>query len=361
MSADPIGYAEQEESVRALSRHYTGGALDVDAFDSRVRRARAATTRDELAALFADLPEPHPASLTRRATAPSGAGTTPPRADPVAADRAGDPAAPDPAAPDPAATDSAARDLADGDLAAGRPAAGDPGATDSLAAGATAGPGEPTGTADPRGAGHGGDAERTARFAVPGPTRSGPYPDPSGHPAAGPLPDPSPTTAGHRPPWPSPGVTGHPGAGYPGGPWPAWAHPDAGPAGMPPGGGYPGGPAWASAPPSWSVPGRPSPAYPPHPGPPAYGTHGHDPSAPFGREPYSGLPYSDKQKIVTGLLQVFLPFGVGRFYSGHAGLTVAQLIVTFLTFGIGAIWSFVDGIVVLAGSPRDPHGRPLRP
>ncbi|MCO7197460.1 DUF1707 domain-containing protein, partial [Pseudonocardia sp. McavD-2-B] len=94
MSADPIGYAEQEETVRALSRHYTGGALDVDAFDARVRRARAATTRSQLAALFTDLPGPHPASLTGVAPSSSAAG----------ADPSGGPAGADPATTGPTST-----------------------------------------------------------------------------------------------------------------------------------------------------------------------------------------------------------------------------------------------------------------
>ncbi|TCK24679.1 DUF1707 domain-containing protein [Pseudonocardia endophytica] len=85
-----------------------------------------------------------------------------------------------------------------------------------------------------------------------------------------------------------------------------------------------------------------------------------DPSAPWGREPYTGRPYSDKSKVVAGVLQLFLPFGVGRFYTGHTGIAVAQLLVTFLTFGIGGLWGFIDGIVILAGQPDDPYGRPLR-
>lgn len=83
-------------------------------------------------------------------------------------------------------------------------------------------------------------------------------------------------------------------------------------------------------------------------------------AAPFGREPATGLPYSDKSKVAAGVLQVVLPFGVGRFYTGHTGIAVAQLLVTLVTFGLGAIWSFIDGIVLLAGRPTDPHGRPLR-
>jgi Domain of unknown function (DUF1707)/TM2 domain len=86
---------------------------------------------------------------------------------------------------------------------------------------------------------------------------------------------------------------------------------------------------------------------------------GHDPQAPFGREPVTGLPYSDRSRSVAGLLQLLLPFGVGRFYSGHAAVGVAQLLLS--VFLIGVVWSFLDGIVILAGRPLDPYGRPLRP
>ncbi|MGH3568426.1 MAG: NINE protein [Pseudonocardia sp.] len=60
------------------------------------------------------------------------------------------------------------------------------------------------------------------------------------------------------------------------------------------------------------------------------------------------------------MLQLVLPFGVRRFYSGHTGIAVAQLLVTLFTFGLGAIWAFIDGIVLHAGRPMDPYGRPLR-
>lgn len=59
------------------------------------------------------------------------------------------------------------------------------------------------------------------------------------------------------------------------------------------------------------------------------------------------------------MLQLVLPFGFGRFYSGHHGIAVAQLLRSLIV--IGAIWAFVDGIVILAGRPTDPYGRPLRP
>ena len=98
-------------------------------------------------------------------------------------------------------------------------------------------------------------------------------------------------------------------------------------------------------------------AYPVHP--PARAHDGRDLEAPYGREPMTGQPYSDRSKVVAGLLQVFLPIGIGRLYTGHAGLGVAQLVLSL--FGIGMLWAFIDGIVILAGRPTDSRGRPLRP
>jgi Domain of unknown function (DUF1707)/TM2 domain len=102
----------------------------------------------------------------------------------------------------------------------------------------------------------------------------------------------------------------------------------------------------------------PVPAGHPHAYPAVHG--GYDPQAPHGREPGTGQPYSDRSKVVAGLLQLLLPIGIGRLYSGHVGIGVAQLVLT-LFFGIGAIWAFIDGIVILAGRPTDPRGRPLHP
>ncbi|GAA1212093.1 DUF1707 domain-containing protein [Prauserella alba] len=72
------------------------------------------------------------------------------------------------------------------------------------------------------------------------------------------------------------------------------------------------------------------------------------------------LPPSDKSKILAGLLQILLPFGIGRFYTGHTGLALAQLLVTLLTLGVGSIWPFIDGIVLLARGGVDGNGRRLR-
>jgi TM2 domain-containing membrane protein YozV len=109
--------------------------------------------------------------------------------------------------------------------------------------------------------------------------------------------------------------------------------------------------------------------YPPEPGDPRLW-------APYGVDPVTGQPLSDKTKVTAGLLQMLLPMigvpGVGRLYAGHIGIGLTQLlgaIVSYLLICviIGAftlwaflLWSFIDGIVILAGSVRDGRGRLLR-
>ncbi|MCM6773219.1 NINE protein [Nocardia sp. CDC159] len=101
--------------------------------------------------------------------------------------------------------------------------------------------------------------------------------------------------------------------------------------------------------------GQPYGAYPPAPVPP-----GMDPAAPYGRNIY-GEPYSDKSKLVAGLLQIFLGWaGVGRFYLGYPGIGVAQLVVSVVTCGVGHIWGIIDGILILTGKVRDRNGLPLQ-
>lgn len=101
------------------------------------------------------------------------------------------------------------------------------------------------------------------------------------------------------------------------------------------------------------------PPYQPYGAPPP-SPYGASPAAPFGVDPLTGIPFSDKQKVIAGVLQLVLPFGIGRFYIGDKGTGIAQLLVTLVTCGIGSIWPFIDGIVLLVGNPRDPQGRPLR-
>lgn len=86
-----------------------------------------------------------------------------------------------------------------------------------------------------------------------------------------------------------------------------------------------------------------------------------DPSAPFGRDPITGQPFSDKSKVTAGLLGILLGgFGAGRFYLNQPGTAIAQIAVTWLTCGIGGIWPLIDGIMMLTGSVKDQYGRPLR-
>lgn len=129
------------------------------------------------------------------------------------------------------------------------------------------------------------------------------------------------------------------------------------PPNAPPPGGYGGPPPGGYGPP----PG----GYGPPPAPPGMGMMpmmgGPMQQAPFGVDPMTGMPFSDKSKMVAGLLNILLPFvgicGVGRFYTGHIGLGVAQLLLGPLTCGV---WPLIDGILMLMGKVPDATGRPLR-
>ncbi|MEU8639827.1 DUF1707 domain-containing protein [Amycolatopsis sp. NPDC048633] len=96
---------------------------------------------------------------------------------------------------------------------------------------------------------------------------------------------------------------------------------------------------------------------------PMYGPPMGDPYAPPAPMPYAPqvpIPYSYRSKTVAGVLQIVLPFGVGRFYTGQVGLGLLQLLVVLMT-GVGVIWPIVDGIVLLRDGGLDAQGRPLRP
>ncbi|HET6561356.1 MAG TPA: NINE protein [Marmoricola sp.] len=94
--------------------------------------------------------------------------------------------------------------------------------------------------------------------------------------------------------------------------------------------------------------------------PQGYYPQAYNPAAPYGIHAQTGIPYSDKSKIVAGLLQVLLPLGIGRMYMGQTGIGVAQLLVTIFTCGVGAIWPLVDGIIILVNDTKDADGRMLR-
>jgi TM2 domain-containing membrane protein YozV len=152
--------------------------------------------------------------------------------------------------------------------------------------------------------------------------------------------------------------------------------------------GQPSGQQPASAPgPQQGVPGQPpfgasgqQYSYPPgsgqpygQPGP-QYGQPGQpgqfpQPSQPYGQQQYYGTPpgyYYPEQKsrLIGGLLGILLGgLGVHRFYLGHVGIGVLQIVVTFLTFGFGAVWGFIEGIMILVGAEpfkRDARGIPLK-
>src|SRR5688572_11084900 len=91
---------------------------------------------------------------------------------------------------------------------------------------------------------------------------------------------------------------------------------------------------YGSVPPPADAPPPPPPADAPPPPPPPAGFVGHQQlglppgaygvssQAPYGLHPVTGIPYSDKNKLVAGLLQIFLPFGIGRFYIGDTKIGV---------------------------------------
>ena len=124
-----------------------------------------------------------------------------------------------------------------------------------------------------------------------------------------------------------------------------------------------------SSPPPPQQPGYPPPGQYPPPGsyPPPMGQYpsGYmDPAAPYGRHPVTGEPFSDKSKVVAGLLQLIGLFGlvgIGRIYMGDTKLGVIQLVVGLITCGLGAvIWGIIDAVLILTDKVRDPQGRPLR-
>ncbi|RKT57536.1 DUF1707 SHOCT-like domain-containing protein [Saccharothrix australiensis] len=67
-----VGDAEREQALRLLGEHLGEGRLDVDEYGDRSARVTTAKTREELLALFRDLPEPQP-RFARVAPLPSPA------------------------------------------------------------------------------------------------------------------------------------------------------------------------------------------------------------------------------------------------------------------------------------------------
>lgn len=67
-----------------------------------------------------------------------------------------------------------------------------------------------------------------------------------------------------------------------------------------------------------------------------------------------------KSKGTAALLAILLPFfglcGIHRFYTGHIGIGIIQL----LTGGGCLIWQIIDIILIASGSLKDADGRPLK-
>jgi TM2 domain-containing membrane protein YozV len=150
----------------------------------------------------------------------------------------------------------------------------------------------------------------------------------------------------------------------------------------------------SSAGPQWSAPpgeGDANPALPPPQGYPSYpgqpapysaAGEGVDPEAPYGRDPRTKRPLSDKRALVAGALELlFGLFGAGRFYIGSTAIGVSQLglfilalvlasvvpdsagtgsmLVGLLIFAL-LIWEFIDAIWMFTGFGTDGQGRKLR-
>ena len=73
-----------------------------------------------------------------------------------------------------------------------------------------------------------------------------------------------------------------------------------------------------------------------------------------------------KSKAAAAVLAFFLGmFGAHRFYTGHTGIAVTQLLLTLLLWWtlivplVVGIWVFVEFIMILTGSIKDSYGRDL--
>lgn len=90
-----------------------------------------------------------------------------------------------------------------------------------------------------------------------------------------------------------------------------------------------------------------------------FGTSSAMPSPFYSAQPAFQTVPSDRSRIAAGVLQILLPFGVGRFYLGYFAIGVMQLVLSMC--GIGMLWSVIDGIAILCGATKfDGYGRSLR-
>lgn len=140
--------------------------------------------------------------------------------------------------------------------------------------------------------------------------------------------------------------------------------------------------------PQWSHPGVQEQVDPAPPLPRTYSDQPYietgqnvDPDAPYGRDPVTGKPLSDKLGVTAGVLQLFLgTFGVGRFYIGskviggcQLGLTILFVVLSNLTAsshtastlvgfsGLGVmVWAIIDALRMFTRTVTDGQGRKLR-
>ncbi len=67
-------------------------------------------------------------------------------------------------------------------------------------------------------------------------------------------------------------------------------------------------------------------------------------------------PAPQKDWLTALLLCIFLGgFGAHRFYTGHTGTAVVQL----LTLGGCVVWAIIDLVNIITGNFRDANGQPL--
>jgi TM2 domain-containing membrane protein YozV len=94
-------------------------------------------------------------------------------------------------------------------------------------------------------------------------------------------------------------------------------------------------------------------------------------------DPETGLPFSDKERMTAGLLQLVGSLfgfpGIGRLYAGHTAIGVIQLVgaitsiplvlvcIGFVSWPAMVIWGIVDGVLMLTNKAfTDGDGRVLR-